>query len=324
MVLLVPILAAHLLAAKAAGQPAIPGARPFAEPARPALLFADSVLTLSELDPGWIVGESGLGMIRRALAVEPDVWARVTLDSATGTYAYSYRVWNRTGATSLLWRFALAPVLRPAQSSAPDSAWSIRYGYQDRRDALAWTERDPGAAPGRAPDAGGPAAFAIPPGDSAAGFTIIAFAPPAAVSYFAQGQHTPVQTAGASGTEGVLTLFQLSLTGVTVGPATVPAGTLPAATEPGVFVPWPAQKPARGTASATFYLPAPNYVRLAVHDAQGRVMQVLARGHRPAGYHSHTWRGFDGRGFRVPLGTYQLRFEADGVPMVSRKLVVVP
>lgn len=59
-------------------------------------------------------------------------------------------------------------------------------------------------------------------------------------------------------------------------------------------------------------------VRLAIVDAAGRTVRVLADGERAAGAHAVTWDLRDGSGARVAPGLYFAQFTADGMRAVRR------
>ncbi len=71
----------------------------------------------------------------------------------------------------------------------------------------------------------------------------------------------------------------------------------------------------------SYTLPRDALVRLAVHDARGREVAVLAEGPRPAGAHRLDWDGRDRQGRELPSGVYFLRLTADGRDRV-RKMVL--
>ena len=75
----------------------------------------------------------------------------------------------------------------------------------------------------------------------------------------------------------------------------------------------PAPNPARGTAALRFTLAAPGPVRLAVYDAMGREVAVLADGPQEAGTPAVT---FDGAA--LPAGTYLIRLTAEGRAQTQR------
>lgn len=74
----------------------------------------------------------------------------------------------------------------------------------------------------------------------------------------------------------------------------------------------PSPNPVRGAASLRFTLPAAASVRLAIHDAQGRLVRVLAEGERQAGAHAVTWDGRDASGSPLAAGLYFARLRAGG------------
>jgi hypothetical protein len=80
--------------------------------------------------------------------------------------------------------------------------------------------------------------------------------------------------------------------------------------------PWP--NPARDVVMLRFALPRAAHARLAIHDAQGRLVRVLADGDQPAGEQSLAWDRRDGRGERVGAGLYFLRLETEGHVLTER------
>jgi accessory colonization factor AcfC len=85
----------------------------------------------------------------------------------------------------------------------------------------------------------------------------------------------------------------------------------------------PAPNPMRGGGTTLrFTLASAGVTRLAIYDAQGRVVRVLAEGVREAGAHSVAFDGRDHAGRALPAGLYLARFSAPGMD-VTRRLVVV-
>jgi hypothetical protein len=84
--------------------------------------------------------------------------------------------------------------------------------------------------------------------------------------------------------------------------------------------PWP--NPARAFATLRFALPRAAEVRLAVYDAGGREVRVLADGTRGAGAHVVSWDLAGERGESVPSGLYFVRFSAEGRTLVRRVAVM--
>ncbi len=65
------------------------------------------------------------------------------------------------------------------------------------------------------------------------------------------------------------------------------------------------------------------FARLAVHDASGRRIRVLADGRLGPGVTRLTWDGRDDRGRRVGSGIYWLTGETSDPRSISRKIVVL-
>jgi FlgD Ig-like domain len=100
----------------------------------------------------------------------------------------------------------------------------------------------------------------------------------------------------------------------------IPTGTLSAPEPIGLPLtlarPWP--NPARDGVTLRFALPQAARARLAVHDAQGRLVRVLADGDQPAGELTITWDRRNDRGDRVGAGLYFLRLETGGRVLTER------
>lgn len=85
----------------------------------------------------------------------------------------------------------------------------------------------------------------------------------------------------------------------------------------------PFPSPARGRVTFDIVLARDAPVSLAVHDAGGRRVRVLAEAEpRAAGPHRMEWDGRDGRGRRVPPGVYLARLRVAGED-AERRLVVL-
>ena len=96
-----------------------------------------------------------------------------------------------------------------------------------------------------------------------------------------------------------------------------PVATEPGATPDGFGLERVAPNPVRDAATVAYRLPRAEAVRLALYDAQGRRLAVLAEGTRPAG--RHTARLDAGR---LPAGSYLVRLEAGGQAVTQRVTVV--
>ncbi|MBL0175974.1 MAG: M4 family metallopeptidase [Ignavibacteria bacterium] len=99
-------------------------------------------------------------------------------------------------------------------------------------------------------------------------------------------------------------------------PSTVPASLQLAQNYPNPF--------GAGAASTTiaYALPDTRDVLLTVHDAMGRTVKVLARGHGNAGTHAAVWNGTDERGRSCPAGVYLCRLVA-GSHTATRTMLLV-
>jgi C1A family cysteine protease len=80
--------------------------------------------------------------------------------------------------------------------------------------------------------------------------------------------------------------------------------------------------PFNPAATISYSLPDASMVRLAVYDAAGRLVAVLADGRRSEGPHSIVWDGTDSFGGDVASGVYFLRLETDR-GAATRKMVLV-
>jgi flagellar hook assembly protein FlgD len=72
----------------------------------------------------------------------------------------------------------------------------------------------------------------------------------------------------------------------------------------------------------SFVLARPEVVRLAVYDALGREVAVLAEGNFSAGSHEVRWDGRDRTGAPVSSGVYLYRFDAGGKTDARKMLLV--
>jgi hypothetical protein len=89
----------------------------------------------------------------------------------------------------------------------------------------------------------------------------------------------------------------------------------------------PYPNPFNPTTRLAWTLTAPGAVRIALYDARGRRVRVLAEGPREAGEYDATWNGADDAGRRVAAGTYLLRLSwrgASGRTERTTKVVMVP
>ncbi|MCC6349546.1 MAG: T9SS type A sorting domain-containing protein [Candidatus Eisenbacteria bacterium] len=83
----------------------------------------------------------------------------------------------------------------------------------------------------------------------------------------------------------------------------------------------PSPNPANARTVLRYTLPAAGAVKLAIYDAAGRQVRVLAAGPREAGEHAEAWDLRDEGGRAVRAGLYFARFEAAGVARVHRVAV---
>jgi hypothetical protein len=89
----------------------------------------------------------------------------------------------------------------------------------------------------------------------------------------------------------------------------------------------PYPNPFNPTTRLAWALTAPGEVRIALYDARGRRVRVLAEGPREAGEYEAAWNGTDDTGRRVAAGTYLLRLSwrgASGQIGRTTKVVMVP
>ena len=78
----------------------------------------------------------------------------------------------------------------------------------------------------------------------------------------------------------------------------------------------------RDATTLSLELTAPARAAVAVYDAAGRRVRVLAEAELPAGTHAIAWDGRDQRGQLVPAGVYFIRAAAGGERSERRLLVV--
>jgi hypothetical protein len=83
---------------------------------------------------------------------------------------------------------------------------------------------------------------------------------------------------------------------------------------------WP--NPFNPSTTLSLRLPAPGPARLSIHDAQGRLLRVLADGELPAGETTLRWDGRDGRGAPLPTGLYFAHLGVQGEAL-TRKLLLL-
>ena len=81
--------------------------------------------------------------------------------------------------------------------------------------------------------------------------------------------------------------------------------------------------PFRDRTVVSFTLERDAHARVAVYDAAGRRVRTLVDGRRTAGAGTARWDGRDESGRRVAAGINLVRLETEGVPPVSRKLVLL-
>ena len=80
--------------------------------------------------------------------------------------------------------------------------------------------------------------------------------------------------------------------------------------------------PARDAVTIRFSLPARCDARMVVYNALGQAVRVLASGALPAGPHTVTWDGRDGKGRLAAAGIYFYRLSAGG-QTATRRLVLL-
>lgn len=80
--------------------------------------------------------------------------------------------------------------------------------------------------------------------------------------------------------------------------------------------------PSRSEISLEYGIPRESDVEVSVYDATGRKVAVLVNGRMKAGRYRVRWNGRDGRGAKVPSGTYFFRLEAPGVTRVEKVLLL--
>jgi hypothetical protein len=104
-----------------------------------------------------------------------------------------------------------------------------------------------------------------------------------------------------------------------IGTVTSVAG---AATPPAPRLAQNRPNPFNPTTTIDFELTKPGSVRLAVFDARGALVRMLANRWMPAGPQSAAWDGTGTRGVRVGSGVYLYRLEAEGASIVRRMVLL--
>lgn len=84
----------------------------------------------------------------------------------------------------------------------------------------------------------------------------------------------------------------------------------------------PSPNPARNGAAISFRIGQPEFVRLAIADAQGRHVRTLQNGMMAAGDHTQLWNGLSDNGRSVPAGLYFVTMRSSQ-GQLSRRLAVV-
>lgn len=114
-------------------------------------------------------------------------------------------------------------------------------------------------------------------------------------------------------------LFSLNYIDVErVYPSSVDDGAVPGALTAARSYP----NPFNPQTTVEYVVPAEGPVRLAIFDARGRQVRVLAEGRLPAGTHTLPWDGRDDGGQQLASGVYFLRFEVAGTAQIG-KLVLL-
>lgn len=78
-----------------------------------------------------------------------------------------------------------------------------------------------------------------------------------------------------------------------------------------------------GEARLTFTLSSTSHLRLAIYDAQGRIVRVLANGSLPPGPREYRWDGTGERGVAVEPGLYFVRLDLDGVTRGRGRIAIL-
>lgn len=108
----------------------------------------------------------------------------------------------------------------------------------------------------------------------------------------------------------------------TIPNTTVSVEEEPMAIGPSLRLAAPSPNPLVGRSTFAFELPRTQRVRLAVHDASGRLVRMLMDGELTAGRHHRLWDGTDDRGRSVAAGVYFARLVA-GAEHASASIVVL-
>lgn len=97
------------------------------------------------------------------------------------------------------------------------------------------------------------------------------------------------------------------------------ADNAPALTKPALSA---SPNPFNPAVTIRYSIPAAGDTRLTVHDAAGRLVNVLHQGYADAGSHAHTWRGQTASGGETSSGIYFVRL-ATGDHITSMKVVLL-
>jgi hypothetical protein len=257
-------------------------------------------------------------------AAQITVNASASYDAASRYWTYSYSITNDAGSLNVLDRFAISPVRRPAQVSAPPH-WVVFHGSDGDSNAVVWSVKDLGPAP-----QGwfgldlfvGP--YHLQPGQTLDGFVIRSLQEPNSIPYYAQAFDT-LEAGGEDEVPSPPTIFNQGVTGLTLGPlfSSVVGANNDGTGAARIEFRAPVPNPSSGTVTVSYYLGHAAHVRLSVYDVAGRLVKVLRDARLPQGLYSTTWSGVSGDGKRAAAGVYFYRLTADDQVIGSRKVVLI-
>jgi len=261
-----------------------------------------------------------------ATALTPRVYGSATPDSVVGRYRYTYTLVNEASSANALWKFVLDPVPHPVVVTAPAN-WMWAYGFDLRPTALAFgSEGDDTPHSARWDSVSDvPSIYDLQPGDSLS-FRFVAPGDPAMIRFYVQGFYNDSLGTEEGGGPPPYSVYKNSVTGSVIGPGTIVVAPGAPGTSKSPEVPKPqapAQNPAKASATVAFYLPQAGRVQLTVHDASGRLVEILADRPYTAGYYSVIWKAFSGSGKKMPAGEYFFRLSVDGRIVGAQKMIIV-
>jgi hypothetical protein len=269
-----------------------------------------------------LYADSVLRVPKTIQAIQVTVQASSSYDGVTGNYTYTYSVTNESSSTNTMETFGVGPVPVSSTLGSPPH-WQGAVGWEGDSTLAGWSvsEGDPGSLPPTDTGNDYPSPYALQPGQSLGGFTVITNKPPTTIQFYAQAFDT---IPGGDDDTGPPTLGQEGVTGSILGPdknvVTAVGGSR--VTRGLKFRP-PVPNPTASSVLLAFELPGRSQVALDVIDVRGGRVRTLMKGTMEAGLHTVTWGGLNEDGRRVPAGVYFFRLSVNGAPGERRRVVLV-